>query len=277
MKSSRLNDLGAWPRFTLLGGPATLRALRSPGPQGGRRPRPPPLQTLHLILLLAPILLFSVVAHEIAHGYAALWQGDRTALEAGRLSWNPVRHIDPFLTILLPLAMWIGSRAMGAQAIVFGGAKPVPVDPRNYRAPRRGDIIVSLAGVATNAVIALVLAVSVVALGFVGSRVAPLTETMSILQAMGIYGIQLNAVLVAFNLLPIPPLDGSHVMKYLLPRRVAIAYVRFGHYGLVVLFVLISLGGRLLDWWLTPALVAANALYLLVHPALLEPTFQWLR
>ena len=96
------------------------------------------------------MLLFSVIAHEIAHGYAALRQGDHTALEAGRLSWNPVKHIDPFMTILLPLMMLVGSMAVGRTPIVFGGAKPVPVDPRNYRTSARGDIIVSLAGVATN-------------------------------------------------------------------------------------------------------------------------------
>src|SRR5947208_1263454 len=96
--------------------------------------------------ITATVLLFSVIAHEIAHGWAALRQGDRTALDAGRLSWNPARHIDFFLTILLPLVTFYGSMAVGGTPMLFGGAKPVPVDPRNYRHPRRGDIIVSLAG-----------------------------------------------------------------------------------------------------------------------------------
>ena len=93
------------------------------------------MQTFQNFLLIAPVLLFSVIAHEIAHGWAALRQGDRTALDAGRLSWNPIKHIDPFLTILLPLIMLTGSALVGGRGIfvIFGGAKPVPVDPRNYR------------------------------------------------------------------------------------------------------------------------------------------------
>src|SRR5882762_5792930 len=97
-------------RFTLPYGPTTLRPC---APLSARRSRPDPLHTLQTILLVAPILLFSFVAHEIAHGYAALKQGDRTALEAGRLSWNPIKHIDPFFTIILPLIMITGSWIAG--------------------------------------------------------------------------------------------------------------------------------------------------------------------
>src|SRR3954465_16031186 len=104
--------------------------------------------TLQTVLFVAPVLLFSVIAHEYAHGYAALKQGDQTALQAGRLTWNPLKHIDPVLTIIMPLLMY------WAWGMFLGGAKPVPVDPRNYRNLRRGDIIVSLAGVATNFVLA---------------------------------------------------------------------------------------------------------------------------
>ena len=96
------------------------------------------MQTFQQFLLIAPILLFSVIAHEIAHGWAALRQGDRTALDAGRLTWNPKPHIDPFFTILLPIMTIAGSLAAGGRPMVFGGARPVPVDPRNYRHPRRG-------------------------------------------------------------------------------------------------------------------------------------------
>src|SRR5581483_8193639 len=107
------------------------------------------LPTLHLqdFLLLVPVLLFSMIAHEYAHGYAALKQGDDTALMLGRLTWNPAKHIDPFLTIILPVMLFI------AHAPILGGAKPVPVNPRKYRKFKRGDIIVSLAGVATNLVL----------------------------------------------------------------------------------------------------------------------------
>src|SRR5215211_7515964 len=96
-----------------------------------------------------------MVAHEYAHGYAALRQGDSTAYQLGRLTWNPIKHIDPFMTIVLPALLWI----VTAGHTILGGAKPVPVNPRNYRNYRRGDIIVSLAGVATNFVLAILAAV----------------------------------------------------------------------------------------------------------------------
>src|ERR1043165_10081175 len=99
-----------------------------------------PQLDIQSLLLFVPVLLFSVIAHEYAHGYAALKQGDTTALSLGRLTWNPLKHIDPFMTIILPAVMYFMSGTM------LGGAKPVPVNPRNYRNFKRGDIIVSLAG-----------------------------------------------------------------------------------------------------------------------------------
>ena len=114
------------------------------------------------------MLLFSMVAHEYAHGYAALKQGDSTAYSLGRLTWNPIPHIDPFMTILLPLIMFFTTGGR----IVFGGAKPVPVVPRNYRNFKRGDIIVSLAGVATNFVIAICCVPVIILVGLIG-RVSP--------------------------------------------------------------------------------------------------------
>jgi Zn-dependent protease len=235
------------------------------------------LQTLQTILLVAPVLLFSVIAHEIAHGFAALRQGDRTALEAGRLSWNPARHIDLYFTILLPLIMLTGSLLAGGRGIVLGGAKPVPVDPRNYRHVRRGDIIVSLAGVATNLVIALACAPLIVLAGLAARAVPALDSTLGIVQAMLVIGVQINAVLIAFNLLPIPPLDGSHVVKYLMPRSLALRYVQFGRYGILVLILLLSFGERLLEAWLYPALLFFDRLVQLVSAFLLPSTMQWLR
>ena len=264
-------------RFTLLRAPATLRPLRTPGSQGARAPRRRLLHTLQTILLVGPVLLFSVIAHEIAHGYVALLQGDRTALDAGRLSWNPVKHIDFFMTILLPLIMILGSMAVGGPAVVLGGAKPVPVDPRNYRHLRRGDILVSLAGVATNLLVAIA-CVGLIALAGGLARTAPSLEvTLGILQAMFVYGILLNAVLIAFNLLPIPPLDGSHVVKYLLPRPLAQRYVQFGRYGIVVLILLLSFGQRALDLWLTPAFTGAQHALGFVGASILPTAAQWLK
>src|SRR5437868_8285083 len=120
------------------------------------------------LLLLVPVLLFSVIAHEYAHDYAALKQGDDTALMLGRLTWNPIKHIDPFMTILLPLILWYGSGGR----MMLGGAKPVPVNPRNYRNFKRGDIIVSLAGVFTNLLIAIGCVVFVAIFGLLGGAIA---------------------------------------------------------------------------------------------------------
>jgi Zn-dependent protease len=251
--------------------------LRTPGSQGARASRPLLLHTLQTILLVGPILLFSVIAHEIAHGYVALLQGDRTALEAGRLSWNPVRHIDFFMTILLPLIMILGSMAVGGPPVVLGGAKPVPVDPRNYRHLRRGDILVSLAGVATNLLVALVCVGLIAVVGGIARGIPSLATTLSILQVMFAYGIFLNLILVAFNLLPIPPLDGSHVLKYLLPRPLAVRYVRFGRYGILVLFLLLSFGQRALDVWLSPAIRGTSGAIGLVNAFMIPAADSWLK
>src|SRR5256885_10141574 len=141
-----------------------------------------------------------MVAHEYAHGYAALKQGDTTAYALGRLTWNPIPHIDPFMTILLPLLMYFTTGGR----MVLGGAKPVPVLPRNYRNYKRGDIIVSLAGVATNLVIAILCVPLIILVGFIGRSVTPLSNSGAILQAMLLYGVLINLALAAFNLIPIP-------------------------------------------------------------------------
>jgi Zn-dependent protease len=235
------------------------------------------LHTLQTILLVAPILLFSVIAHEIAHGYAALKQGDRTALEAGRLSWNPLKHIDPYLTIILPLLMLTGSALLGGRFVVFGGAKPVPVDPRNYRHIRRGDIIVSLAGVFTNLLIALACGALIPVTGLLARAVPALEPTVGILQAMLTIGVMLNFGLIVFNLLPIPPLDGSHVMKYLLPRPLAVRYVQFGRYGLLVLMLLLFVGDGVLRVWFAPAFAATTMILEGVDEYVVPAAGQWLQ
>jgi Zn-dependent protease len=191
------------------------------------------LTRIEQLLLIAPLLLFSMVAHEYAHGWAALRQGDDTAWSLGRLTWNPVKHIDPFMTILMPLMLAM----VGAP--IIGGAKPVPVNPRNYRHLKRGDIIVSLAGVAANLLIAIACVPAVVLAGLVGQAVPALSAGAGLLQQMAIMGIFLNMILVAFNLLPIPPLDGSHVVKWLLPPRIAYAYTRLAGAGILILLFII--------------------------------------
>src|SRR5215203_1319968 len=133
-----------------------------------------------------------MVAHEYAHGYAALKQGDMTAYQLGRLTWNPIKHIDPFMTILLPVMLAL------AGLPIFGGAKPVPVNPRNYRNYRQGDIIVSLAGIATNIAIAIVSVPLVVLVGLLGAAVPALGKPLGILQLMLVQGIFINLILAAF-------------------------------------------------------------------------------
>lgn len=220
-------------------------------------------KSIEQLLLIAPVLLFSMVAHEYAHGYAALKQGDTTAYALGRLTWNPIKHIDPFMTILLPLLTW---RLTG---LIFGGAKPVPVIPRNYRNYKRGDIIVSLAGVATNFVIAICCIPLIVLVGWLGRVIPSLSTTGAILQAMLLYGILINLGLAAFNLIPIPPLDGSHVFKYILPPAWALGYQRLGARGLLILFLLVGFGAPVLDLWFAPVLALSRLATRAVFPYIL--------
>ena len=221
------------------------------------------------LLLFAPVLLFSVIAHEYAHGYAALRQGDTTAQSLGRLTWNPLKHISPMLTIIMPLVMYF---TMG---VALGGAKPVPVNPRNYRNYRRGDIIVSLAGVTVNFILAIICAIAIALLGLV-ARALPFAEpSIGILQVMMSFGIQINLALLMFNLLPIPPLDGSHVVKYLLPASWSIRYQQVGFLGLIVLVLVLRMAPGFLNWWFGPADFLASNLQLAVRGLLTRTFYTW--
>ena len=195
-----------------------------------------------------------MVAHEYAHGWVAMKNGDPTAYQLGRLTWNPLKHIDPFMTILLPVFLAI------SHAPILGGAKPIPVNPRNYRNFKRGDIMVSLAGVTTNVILAFVFAAVIPLLYFPGHLFPNVENGFAILQRMFLFGIQINLILAAFNLLPIPPLDGSHVFKYALPPAWALSYGRISRFGLLIIYALLFLGGPLLTWWLFPAEALANFL-----------------
>ena len=209
-----------------------------------------------------------MVAHEYAHGYAALKQGDATAYSLGRLTWNPIPHIDPFMSILLPILTYLAP-----PHIMFGGAKPVPVIPRNYRNYKRGDIIVSLAGVATNFVIAICCVPLIIAVGLLGRAIPVFSDTGAILQAMLLYGVLINLGLAVFNLIPIPPLDGSHVFKYLLPPAWALGYQRLGARGLLILFLLIGFGGPVLNLWFAPVFLLSRLASQAVFPYILPS--QW--
>ncbi len=234
-------------------------------------PVPAHLPDLQNLLLAVPVLLFSMVAHEYAHGYAALRQGDPTAYQLGRLTWNPVKHIDPFLTILMPVMLYWASNG----AFMFGGAKPVPVNPRNYRNYRRGDIIVSLAGVATNLLLVPLCAVVIVLLGLIGRGIPAAIDTLSLLQVMMVQGVVFNLVLAIFNLIPIPPLDGSHVFKYLLPPAWALRYQQLGRYGIVILLILLwtDIGRPVFSAWMKPVTVVAQSTMEIVFPFFLKSPY----
>ncbi|HEX5437519.1 MAG TPA: site-2 protease family protein [Gemmatimonadaceae bacterium] len=214
------------------------------------------MQQIGTFLLMAPMLLFSMVAHEYAHGYAALRQGDPTAYELGRLTWNPVRHIDPFMTVILPLILFF------THMPILGGAKPVPVNPRNYRRYKRGDIIVSLAGVATNLAIAVLCVPLIILAGLVGRVLPAAVPSLALLQAMLHFGVVFNLILVTFNLIPIPPLDGSHVIKHLLPPAWSLRYQQVGRFGIILLLLLLFYTP--VSWWIWPVNAGAQ---LLLAPA----------
>jgi len=181
---------------------------------------------IELILISLVILIFSAILHEIAHGWVANRLGDPTARLLGRLTLNPIPHIDPFMSILLPLLL-----LLGGSPVVFGAAKPVPVDPFNLREPKKDMALVSLAGPLTNFLIAFIVA-------FIFKFTAPFISDPFILAV--IYTIiQLNLLLGIFNLLPIPPLDGSKIFAMLLPDDMARTYLGVGSFGIFILFFLL--------------------------------------
>ena len=196
-------------------------------------------------LLVLPVLLFSVVAHEYAHAWTAYRQGDPTAYMLGRLTLNPLPHIDPMMSVVFPaMLFWVSS--MAGHPFTFGAAKPVPVNPRNYRNYRRGDLIVSSAGIVMNLILAPVCALLFVGLGLAGNALPAVAGVLGILQGMMRAGIFLNFILAVFNLVPLPPLDGSHLFYHLLPPALGARYRAIGRFGfllLLVTFMVPSLSG----------------------------------
>jgi Zn-dependent protease len=185
-------------------------------------------------LTIYVVLLFSLSFHESAHAWTALKMGDTTADEQGRISMNPLVHIDPIGTVLLPLLMLFGGGGM-----LFGWAKPTPVNPRAFTDVRKGQILVSGAGPASN----LVLAVAATLILFLLLRLAPDLRTSSPAVQLLAMGVQLNVLLALFNLVPLPPLDGWHVASWSLPRQLAESYQRLvGPWGSWILLLLVVTG-----------------------------------
>ena len=190
------------------------------------------LDTLTLALFLIPCLIIAIVFHEVAHGWVALALGDTTARDRGRLTLNPIRHVDPIGTLLVPgaLALFGGP--------VFGWAKPVPVNQAQLDNPRYGMMAVAAAGPATNILLALIGAVvfGIVA-GFTINFGGTVPEWM--MNAFAFF-ILINAFLALFNMLPIPPFDGSHIVGGLMPRRWARHWQKLQAMGMLLIFVLIA-------------------------------------
>lgn len=184
---------------------------------------------MEIVFTLA-ILVFSAILHELAHGYVADRLGDPTPRLSGRLTLNPKSHIDPFMSILLPLLLLISG-----SPVILGGAKPVPIDPYNLKEGRKDVAIVALVGPLTHIVLALVCNTLLKTIPF--TTVSPAIDIVTFfLKAM----VQINLVLAIFNLLPIPPLDGSRIFALLLPEKEANRYLSLGSIGMFILFILLA-------------------------------------
>jgi len=191
------------------------------------------LNLIQKIAVFALPVIFAITLHEAAHGYAALRFGDRTAQMMGRISLNPLRHIDLMGTIIVPaITIVLGG-------ILFGWAKPVPVNYHRLRQPKRDMALVALAGPSANLVMALGWAL-VLRLAYQAQTT--LTWLGEPLLAMGVVGVNVNVMLGVLNLVPIPPLDGSRVLAGVLPDRFGLAMARMEPYGLIVLVLLLASG-----------------------------------
>ncbi len=203
-------------------------------------------------------MLFSITVHEAAHGYAARYFGDHTASMLGRITLNPIKHIDPVGTILMPLLLYFATSG----AFLFGYAKPVPVNFGNLRHPKRDMIWVALAGPLSNLLQALLwLALFIVLLGL------GVEERFFVEMARA--GVLVNLVMWAFNLFPLPPLDGGRILVGLLPYRAAYQISRVEPYGFFIVMALV-ISGIVSSYWLRPLMqISHEFIALLLRPLML--------
>jgi Zn-dependent protease len=213
-------------------------------------------ETLVNVLIWAPPVILAITVHEMGHGWMARRLGDPTAERLGRLSPNPLRHLDPIGSILVPGLLYLTKAGF-----LFGWAKPVPVDWRNFRRPRHDMALVAVAGPGANLLMLL---------GWVGAFwlaliVGPIVPPLGhLLISMGQAGIIINSVLIALNLLPLPPLDGSRILTALLPLDLAIKYNRLEPYGLIIVVLLMMTG--LLGYFVLPLLAVMEGLVRILLP-----------
>ena len=180
------------------------------------------------MLISITVFMIVIVLHEVAHGYVAFKMGDPTAKAAGRLTLNPMAHVDPVGTLILPAAL-----ILMKSPIIFGWAKPVPVNPYNFSNPRKGMLLTSLAGPAANFSLAVIFA-TFFKMGLFPAHSAG--------WAFLLMGILISLVLGVFNMIPIPPLDGSNILAACLPARMARSYMEIEKYGFIILIALLYMG-----------------------------------
>ncbi|MDD2727628.1 site-2 protease family protein [Malikia sp.] len=212
-------------------------------------------QIIQTVAIYALPVLFAITVHEAAHGYAARHFGDNTAWSRGRITLNPIKHIDPVGTILMPLILYFAT----AGSFLFGYAKPVPVDFGRLRNPKRDMVWVALAGPASNFAQALLWAALLILLHALGVR-----ERFFL--GMCLAGVNVNLVMFAFNLFPLPPLDGGRILVGLLPWKQAVAVSRIEPWGFFIVMALV-VSGIVGSFWLRPLMaLGAGVIELLLTP-----------
>jgi Zn-dependent protease len=192
---------------------------------------------VQVVAIYAIPVVLAITLHEASHGYVALRFGDTTAYAAGRVSLNPIRHIDPVGTVAFPLVLLAIAKFLGSGALLFGWAKPVPVNFRNLRDPKRDMLWVAAAGPVSNFAMAVLWA-----LAFKAGQAAPGADYSLPLIMMGAAGVFINVIFVVLNLLPLPPLDGGRMLVSLLPQKLANGVSRIEPYGFAILLVLLVSG-----------------------------------
>jgi Zn-dependent protease len=195
--------------------------------------------TIKQLIISVPALVLAITIHEVSHGYVANRLGDPTARLMGRLTLNPIKHIDPVGTVILPLVLTV----LGG--VIFGYAKPVPINPSNFRDPKKGMAISAAAGPVTNIVLAIVSSLILVIIILPVSGLLQSNTVNAILTPIALmlqFSVRINIFLAALNLIPIPPLDGGRVLVGVLPYKQAVAYSKIEPYGFIILFALIFTG-----------------------------------
>ena len=221
------------------------------------------LTLIQKIAVFALPVIFAITLHEAAHGYVARYFGDMTAASQGRITANPIKHVDLIGTILVPLGILVMSKLFGAGAILFGWAKPVPVNFANLRRPKQDMLWVAAAGPGMNLAMAVFWALVIQAGHALGSSFA--TAPMMLMGAAGVF---INVILMALHLLPLPPLDGGRIAVSLLPMKQAIQFSRIEPYGFFILLGLLFTGVlNIVLWPLINLFIGLTAILTGLEPA----------